>query len=88
MKWMSQILILLSACKIASKSAVVNLVTSVYLRTNKFCGKLDRKTEHRLGSKIMVGAESFRPCVVSGYVVSALGHFSLIWIVISFFFCL
>ena len=34
----------------------------------------------------MVGSESFRPCVVSAKVVSALGHFGLIWIVISFFF--
>ena len=40
---------------------------------------IGRETEHRSGLQIMVGAESFRPCVVS-----ALGHFGLIWIVISF----
>ena len=34
----------------------------------------------------MVGAESFRPRVASAYVVSAMGHFGLIWIVISFLF--
>ena len=32
----------------------------------KFLKKfIDRETEHRPGSQLMVGAESFRPCVIS-----------------------
>ena len=38
--------------------------------------------------QIMVGAESFRPYAVSAKVVPTLGHFGLIWKVISFFLAL
>ena len=51
----------------------------------QMCKEEHRETDHRPGSHIMVGAASFRPCVVSAKVVSTLGHFGLIWIVISNF---